>query len=106
MDKFEHSFDPYTNIVTQRGFVDDKMVTRSEADLSVNLEYSNSLRNDADYARQGIKKGWMHAIHVPAVKVMELAQIGIDVYTASPREIAAGLNALNSENFLTTTKNL
>ena len=106
MEKFEHSFDPYTNIVTQRGFVDDKMVTRTETDCSQNLEFATQLRNSDEYSSQGIKKGFFHAAHIPAVVVVEMLQNGCDVYTASAKEIVATLKKLNKEHLLTTRKQI
>lgn len=104
MEKFEHSYDPLTNIITQRGFVDDKMVTRTESDCSLNLEYATTLRNSDEYSREGIKKGFFHAAHIPAVVVVELMQNGIDIYRCSAKEIVAGLKRINKEHLLTTRK--
>lgn len=104
MEKFEHSFDPLTNVVTQRGFVDDKMVTRTEADCSLNLEYATKLRNSDEYSKEGIKKGFFHAAHIPAVVVVEMLQHGCDIYKASAKEIVATLKKINKEHLLTTRK--
>ncbi len=104
MDKFEHIYDPLTNVITQRGFVDDKMVTRTEADCEANLQYATQLRNSDEYSREGIKKGFFHAAHIPAVVVVELLQNGIDVYRAPAKEIVAGLKRINKEHLLTTRK--
>lgn len=104
MEKFEHSFDPLTGIVTQRGFVDDKMVTRIDADISANIEHATLLRNSDDYSKDGIKKGFFHAAHIPQVVIVELLQNGIDIYTASAKEIVAGLKRLHKDYLITTRK--
>jgi hypothetical protein len=104
MEKFEHSYDPITNIVTQRGFVDDKMVTRTESDCSLNLAYATQLRNSDEYSREGIKKGFFHAAHIPALVVVELLQNGVDIYRSTAKEIVAGLKKINKEHLLTTRK--
>ena len=104
MEKIKHEFDPLTGIVTQTGFVDDKLVIRRDADLTPNVEYATALRNDDQYSRDGIKKGFFHAAHIPAVVVVELLHAGCDVYRASAKDIVAGLKRIHKEHLLTTRK--
>jgi hypothetical protein len=106
METFEHTYDPLTNIVTQRGFVDDKMVTRTESDCAANLDYATQLRNSDEYSSEGIKKGFFHAAHIPAIVVVELLQNGVDIYRSNAKEIVAGLKKINKEHLLTTRKRI
>lgn len=104
MEKIKHEFDPTTGIATVAGFVDDKLVTRQTQDVSASVEYATALRNDDDYSKQGIKRGFMHAMHIPAIDQIELMKIGIDIFTAKPRDIAAGLRRLGKDHLITTRK--
>ena len=93
-------------VVTKTGIVDDKLVIRKLADLEVNHEYANALRNDDDYSRQGIKRGFFHAMHIPEGVQIELLKIGVDIFRAAPKEIAAGLRRIGKEHFITTRKQI
>ena len=104
MDKYQQDYDPVTGIVTQYGFQDDKLIIRNDADIGVNIEHATRLRNDDQYSKDGIKKGFFHAAHIPAVVIIELLQIGCDVYRASAKEIVAGLKKLNKDHLITTRK--
>jgi hypothetical protein len=100
----------HTNLeggVLTRTFTDEatgKMIVRKEQDISGAVEYATRLRNAEQYSSEGIKKNWMHVAEIPAVVIVELKQINIDVYTASAKEIVAGLKLLHKEHLLTTTK--
>ena len=100
------SFDPITGTRTQTGVIEDKLIIHKDADLTTNHEFAKSLRNDDDYSKQGIKRGFFHAMHIPEVVNVELLSIGIDVMRASPKEIAAGLRRLGKEHFITTRKQI
>lgn len=94
----------HTGTRTRTLVEDNRLIIRKEADLTVNHEFANALRNDDDYSRQGIKRGFFHAMHIPAVVNAELLTIGVDVMRATPKEIAAGLRRLGKEHFITTRK--
>jgi hypothetical protein len=104
MEKIADEFDKFTNTRTRTGFVDDKLVIRKDADISPNIDYATLLRNDDQYSSDGIKKGFFHAAHIPEVVIVELMQIGVDVYRASAKEILAGLRRLNKDHLITTRK--
>jgi hypothetical protein len=106
MEKFEHFIDPMTGIITQSGFVDDKLVTHTYSDCEPNLDYATHLRNADQYSSDGIKKGFFHVAHIPAVVVVEMLQNGVDVNQASAKEIVACLKRLNKEHLLTTRKSV
>lgn len=98
--------DPITGTVTRTGVVEDRLVIRKDADLAQNHEFANALRNDDDYSKQGIKRGFFHAMHIPEVVQIELLQIGIDIFRATPKEIAAGLRRIGKDHFITTRKQI
>jgi hypothetical protein len=83
---------------------DNKLVIHKQADIQPNIEYATRLRNEDQYSRDGIKKGFFHAAHIPAVTIAELFGIGVNVYTAKPKEIIAGLRKLNKDYLITTRK--
>jgi hypothetical protein len=51
----------------------------------------------------GVKKSWAMAGHIPDITIVELRQIGIDVFTAPLKEIRAGLKKLGKEGFIWKT---
>lgn len=104
IEKVSTEFDPVTNTWTQTGFQGDKMLIRKTGDISANVEYATALRNSDQYSSDGIKKGFFHAAHIPEVVIVELLQIGVNVYRASAREIVAGLRKLNKDHLITTRK--
>ncbi len=99
MEKIGTSFDG--TILTETWFDHDgKMHTHKRADIEPNMEYAKAIRADPDYVKDGIKKGFMHAGHIPAITVLELLKIGVDVDRASLKEIRAGLQKLGKEHFI------
>lgn len=93
-------------LVTSELAQDGTLIVKHQQDLEPHVEYARRLANDDDYTRQGIKRGWAHAAHIPDVVVVELRQIGVDVFKASAREIVSGLKKLHKEHLLTSRKNL
>ena len=91
---------------TQTGVEDDKLIIRHESDVSAALEYAGKLRNSDDYSKQGIKSGFWHIATLPTTIVLQLKEIGVDIYAprTSAKEIVAGLRKINAEHFLTTAK--
>lgn len=85
---FENSFDPLTGVQTIIGAEDGKMVVKTLQDVAPHLDYSNALRNAPAYAKAGIKKSFMHAVHIPdAVGMKMKTEDGFDMYSASAREL-------------------
>ena len=97
-------FDAMTGVTTRTGIVDDKLVITKDADLSANVEYATALRNADQYSSDGINRGFFHVAHIDPITNMELLKIGVDVMTASAKQIVAGLHKLNRERFITTRK--
>ena len=88
MRVFEKTYDPYTGITTTIGGEDDKLVVKSDADVSAALDYATKLRNAPGYAKQGIKQNFMHAVHIPDIIMLKMKmEDGFDCYTASAKEI-------------------
>ena len=103
---FSLDFDPLTKVLTKTGVEDGKLVIRKDQDLEPNIDYARALANDEQYTRDGIKKGWAHAIHLPETVIVELLQIGVDIYRCPVKDIVAGLHRLGKEHFITTRKHL
>lgn len=104
MEKISTEYDPMTNTWKQAGFQDDKMLVKTFADIEPNIEHATKLRNSDEYWKEGVKKGWAHAAHIPVTVVTELLGIGVNVYKDSAREIVAGIKKLNYDHLLTTRK--
>lgn len=83
---------------------DDKLVICRDQDLSAAIDYATKLRNADQYSADGIKKGWWHVGHVPAICYLPLKRIGVDMYRSPVKDIVAGLKRLNMEHLLTTRK--
>lgn len=102
MEKTGHSFDALTGIETVTGIdpITNRFVIKHRADIAPSIEYAKAVQNDGDLWAQGVKKGFALAGHIPPMVVIELKQIGVDVYTAPLKEIRAGLHKLGKEGFL------
>ena len=102
MEKTGHSFDALTGIETVTGVdpLTNRFVIKHRADIAPSIEYAKAIQNDGAVWAQGVKKGFALAGHIPPMVVIELKQIGVDVYTAPLKEIRAGLHKLGKEGFL------
>lgn len=88
MRVFEKTYDPFTGITTTIGGEDDKLIVKSDADVSAALEYATKLRNAPEYSANGIKKNLWHAVHIPDIVMLKMKmEDGFDCYTASAKEI-------------------
>lgn len=79
-----------------------KLVIRKSQDVSANMEFARQYGNSDEW-RAGVRKGWMMAGHIPDITIVELRQIGVDVFRAPLKDIRAGLKKLGKENFLWRT---
>lgn len=77
-----------------------KLVIRKRADIAPNIEFAKAVANDDDMWKRGVKSGWALAGHIPAITVVELRGIGIDVYKAPMKDIRAGLERLGKPGFI------
>ncbi len=107
MDKIDQTLSPDGLLTTTfTSELDGKRHVNYRQDLEPHVEHATALRNDDEYTRQGIKKGWLHAAHIPDIVIIELRQIGIDVFRAGAREIVAGMKRLSKDHLLTTRANV
>jgi len=85
-----------------------KLITRTEQDIEANVAYATALRNSDEYWKQGVKRGWAHAAHIPQVVVVELMQNGCNIFDpgVKARHIVATLKRLGKDHLLTTRKNV
>ena len=58
---------------------------------------------DQDAWKTGVKKSWAMAGHIPDITIVELRQMGIDVFTAPLKDIRVGLHKLGKGDFLWKT---
>lgn len=88
MRVFETETDPLTGLQTIYGAQEGRLIIKTLQDVGPHLEYSNKLRNAPEYAKQGIKNNFMHAVHIPDVVIMKMkTEDGFDAYSASAREL-------------------
>lgn len=102
MEKTSHSYDALTGIETVTGLdpVTNRFVVRHRANITPNIEYAKAIANDDDVWKTGVKRGFAMAGHIPDITIVELRQIGVDIFTATLPEIRAGLRTLGKEGFL------
>jgi hypothetical protein len=85
---FENTFDSVTGVQTIIGAEDGKMVVKTLQDVAPHLDHTKRLRDNHDYAKQGIKSCFMHAVHIPDSVAMKMrTEDGFDVYTATAKEV-------------------
>lgn len=102
MEKISHSFDALTGIETVTGLdpVTNRFVVKHRADIAPSIEYAKALAKDDDVWKTGVKRGLALAGHIPDMTIVELRQIGVDVFTAPLADIRAGLRKLGKEGFI------
>jgi len=87
MHIFERSYDPLTGLWTTIGTQDDKLVVKTEGDVSAAMDHATELRNDDEYSRVGIKKNWWHAFHIPTIVALKMiSEDGFDPYKQPTEE--------------------
>lgn len=81
-------YDQLTGVKTTYGSEDGQMIVKTEQDVEPHLDYTQTLRNDADYAKRGIKNNFQHLGHIPnAVIAKMLTEDGFDVMRAPARDV-------------------
>jgi hypothetical protein len=75
------SKDPLTGITRWMQYdpMTDTLTEKAEADTTQNLEHSNSLRNDEDYWKKGVKNEMAHYAHIPNILLEKWANEGVDI---------------------------
>ena len=80
-----------------------KLVIQKYQDVTANQAFAKAMGGDADVWKSGVKRSWAMAGHIPAIEVVELLKIGVDVNRASLKEIRAGLRRLGKEHYIWKT---
>lgn len=95
MDKLTHKIDS-DGLVT-REFVDHdgSLVVDYRQDVAPIFEAVKTARNDPDNWRRQVKRDMVHAFHIPNSIVNELAAHGVNVYSASLKDVVKALRAID-----------
>ena len=80
-----------------------KLVIQKWQDVTASQNFAKAMGGDADVWRAGVKKSWAMAGHIPAIEIVELRKIGVDVMKAPLAEIRAGLRKLGKEHYIWKT---
>ena len=81
-------YDSLTGVKTTYGSEDDKMIVKTEQDIEPALELMKAWRNDPEHAKDGIKRNWQFACHIPNSVIAKMkTDHGFDVLTSSAKEI-------------------
>lgn len=105
MQVFEKTKDPLTGLVTTMGSEDGKFVIQYEQDVAPSLDHALALRNDTDYSKAGIDKGFWQCVHIPDAALLKMKmEDGFDGWAASARELRQFLskNKAKYGNLFTT----
>lgn len=102
MEKISQSFDPLTGVetTTELDPLTNRFVIKHRGDILPSIEYAKAIQNDDDVWKHGVKAGFALAGHIPAMTVIELRKLGIDVYTAPLKDIRAGLEKIGKPGFI------
>ncbi len=77
-----------------------KLVIKKWQDDSQSRAFAQAMGGDAESWKMGVKKSWAMAGHIPDITIVELRQLGIDVFKAPMKDIRAGLARLGKEAFV------
>lgn len=81
-------FDELTGVKTIYGSEDGKMIVKTLEDVEPALDALRERRNDPQYAKDGIKRNFQFAIHIPVTVGMQMkVEDGFDMWTASAKEL-------------------
>lgn len=107
-DLLSKEFDPMTGVLTKTSTEEStgKMYIETLQDIEPNIELATAMRNDPAFTADGIKNSFAKMATIPNSVVTELYGLGINVYTATAKDIIVGLKRLNKEYLLTTTRKL
>lgn len=106
-------YDPIFGIETRAEFdhATGKIHVGSFQDVAPLLERNKKLRNDEDYSKQGIKRGWFHAASIPQTAIPIIEQKyglkpGEFLRLKDDKKLAQILNDPELAYFKTTTKHI
>lgn len=83
-------FDPFYGITTKYWSEGSGIVVQTTQDVTPIIERNKVLHN-TDYARQGIKKSWMHAATITDAMWTECIALGMDPCSAEGTKYIVGL---------------
>jgi hypothetical protein len=84
----DRSIDSLTGLVTDIGFEDGQMKVRYQQDASGLHAQNQKLREADGYAREGMRKGFMHGVSLSVADCLKLwKEDGLNPWTASAAEI-------------------
>jgi hypothetical protein len=88
MSNIHTEYDSFTGLKTSYGIEDDKFRIKYEQDVQPIYDRIRKLREEDQYKKNGIKEGFMHALHIAPVDVMKmLTEDGFDVNAATADQI-------------------
>lgn len=95
MEKITHDFDPLNGLQT-RSFIDDEgnLFVDYKQDIALQVELARKARDSGEGWKTGVKRGFVHALHIPDGTILELRKIGIDVYLHPYKDVVAGLKKI------------
>lgn len=77
-----------SGLITEIGFEDEKLHIRYSQDASPLHEQNRRMREDPEYARYGIKKGWMHGVSLSTADCLKMmVEDGVNPYVVSAKEL-------------------
>lgn len=94
MDKVYQDISPDGLKTTAYVEADGRMTFGYEQDAEPAFEAVLQHRNKGQGWSDGMKKGMVHALHIPNGVLMELRKVGVDVYTMPLADIVRGLKQI------------
>ena len=92
MSIIHDEYDQLTGLRTRIAYEDGEMRVNYSQDISAALEYTKKLRDNPDYAKQGIKDNFQHAVYIPNAVCLQIrSEGGPDAFTCKPAELMAYL---------------
>jgi len=85
---------------------DGILVVRNTQDVEPLVDAMKELKNDEDYSKRGMKKGWMHVGTVPEYLVHKWAKEGFDINREKVPAIVKRLHAEHLTDFLATRRKI
>lgn len=81
-------FDPLIGLKTTYGTEDNKLVMKYEQDTTAIMDRLRKLRDEPEYAKNGIKANLQHIGHIPDSVCLKMrTEHGFDAYSATGEEI-------------------
>ena len=96
MEKIAQDFNPLSGLQTTSYFDNEgNLHVDYKQDIQTQVEMVRNARDSGEGWKTGVKKGMVHALHIPDSVILELRKIGIDVYLHSYKDVVAGLRKID-----------